>query len=297
MQYLRIAIVFGIVSGLGLAPAAYGADECCSGGSCLSESGFPYDADDLCPSGDLCGCTIDGNNCEVTLTANHSTASGDCLTLGDGVTLDMNGKTITCTDDECGIGIKNTNSGAGGSKVIIKNGGVNGCFNASLRATSGENASVEGVNIDGSPDDPNDPCTGGSSISPGWTARVGVVGFIGAISDSEVRDTEIGIMLGQNDAVDCVVAYNDIGMIVSNSSVDITGCMFLENDVHYRPFTSNSTEPDLLESAFVGAGTCNCTNISDVCITDIEDCFVFKGSAPNFVCEPSEDGDRVCSFH
>lgn len=39
------------------------------------------------------------------------------------------------------------------------------------------------------------------------------------------------------------------------------------------------------------------TEKRDVCVADIEDCFVFKGSAPNFVCAPSEDGTRDCSFH
>ena len=295
MQRWLVVVAFVMVSGLGLAGLVHAADECCVGGQCFSESGFPYDADDICPGGDLCGCTIDGNNCEVTLTEDASTSSGDCLTLGDGVTLDMNGHTISCTDDDCGLGIKNTDSDAGGAKVVIKNGKIEGCFDGAVRATGGVNATVDGLDIDM---DTGTTCAAGGvivSLNPSWVARIGVVGIPGNVTDTQVRDAGIGMLQGGS-IVDSVVRNNGIGLVAPSATLDVFGMMFLENGVHIRPFTVNTQTPDVQESAFVLAGTCNCTDIDDVC-QDIEDCVVFKGSAPNFVCVPSEDGSRVCSFH
>ena len=295
MQRWIVVLGFGMATVVGLAGVAHAVDECCVGGLCFSESGFPFDADDICPNGDLCGCTIDGTNCEVTLTEDASTASGDCLTLGAGVILDMNGHTISCTDDDCGVGIKNTSSGDGGAKVVIKNGKIEGCFDAGVWATGGTNSTVDGVDVDMN----RDTCEAGGvllSSNPTWNARVGFLALHGHITDSQVKRADVGMLQGPYDIIDSALRENGIGVLIESSALDLFSVMFLENDVHIQPF-SGPLEADVTACAFVLAQTCNCADVDGDCQADLDDCVVFKGSDSTMVCDPSDDGTRDCSFH
>src|SRR5689334_22053263 len=50
----------------------------------------------------FCGATVSGTNCTVELDADQNVASGDCITVGAGVTLDLKGHSLICTSTACG---------------------------------------------------------------------------------------------------------------------------------------------------------------------------------------------------
>jgi parallel beta-helix repeat protein len=81
---------------------------------------------------------------DVKLTGNIS-GSGDGLTIGaSGITIDLNGKTISSTDGT-GVGIHNPD---GYDDITIKNGTIDG-FAGGIRSDGGDDISIEGVTVDG----------------------------------------------------------------------------------------------------------------------------------------------------
>jgi hypothetical protein len=111
-------------------------------------------------SGGVCGHTITGSNClmqikdDVTVTV--SAPFGDCLTIGPGVTVDMEDHTFTCTSTVfpwgCNSAFVVAGSGGTSQKVAVKNGVFAGCWYAGAvrrGAGSGTNHSVENVTVDG----------------------------------------------------------------------------------------------------------------------------------------------------
>ncbi len=153
-QMIRIyGIVLLAVAFLALTPAASDAANCCSvnGGSCNiipplthGQSGW---------MGAVCGTTLSGINCTAKLDADVSTSSpNDCITLGSGVTFDLDGYTMNCTagsTSACGTAITNTASSSASGAVTIRNGDIVGRWATGILATGGTNSSVDDVVIDG----------------------------------------------------------------------------------------------------------------------------------------------------
>ena len=274
-------------------PIALAVNECCvAGGSCYSSSGFPY-SQSICPGGKLCGCTISGTNCEMRLTADtSSSSSSDCLTLGSGVILDMNGHSITCTGTDCGYAIKNTNSGGSSAKVEISNGFISGCWDVGIGRTGGTNATIDDMVIDlGS------SCSNGISYWRGTTKTIGIYNMYSTISNTQVVHAGLGIDMsfdGGGDIVNCVLQENGYGVAAFDDNV-IDRSLFRDNGVHV--YQRSVSYPLALQgSTFVGATSCNAADPAFSCYDDLEDAVTLVGSVPTIVCDPSGDASRPCTI-
>lgn len=293
MSIYRIVVAVVCLLGMFGRPAtALALNECCAGGSCYSASGFPY-SQSICPSSNLCGCTITGTNCQVKLTADTSTSStSDCLTLGSGVTLDMDGHSITCTGTDCGYAIKNTNSGGSSAKVVIKNGFISGCWDVGIGRTGGTNATVDGMYVD-----LGRTCSNGISYWTGVTKSIGLYEMYSDITNTQVHHAGIGIDMtfsGNGHLTNVVMQGNEYGLAGFDDNVVAHG-LFRDNDVHIYE-RSEYYLLTIQSSAFVGAAVCNSAAPTFVCNADLEDAVTLSGSDPIFVCDPSGDASRACTM-
>jgi hypothetical protein len=210
-----------------------------------------------CPNDSICGCKVSGSNCTLTLSANVSidTAS-TCLTLGSGVTFDMNGKTLACTGNDCGKAVYNTESGGSSNKVVIKNGTITGCWDAALYfdASTGlnTNSSVSDMKIDlGS------GCAGTNGINygNGDYFNIGVSAPHGVITRTTVKNAEVGIHGHvDGDLEDSILNNNINGFMGTVGAID--NVLFLNNVTHVWEW-KGTMDPDISGSSFVG-GTCDC---------------------------------------
>lgn len=255
MSLRRVGFVlFAAVLAMAAGPRNASAISCCVVGE---ESCFNSNITEAsCPNDNICGCEVSGSNCTLTLSANASTSStSTCLTLGSGVTFDMNGKTLNCTGSDCGKAVHNKSSGGSSNKVVVKNGTITGCFDAGLYfdASGGSNtdSSVSDMLIDlGS------SCTNGITYSGGDVFNVGISTPKGTIARVHVKNADIGVVPQSTEAIeDSILSDNAKGMMSSVSAID--NVLFLGNSYHLWEW-KGSYDPDISGSTFVDAGTCDC---------------------------------------
>ena len=268
-----------VVGMLAVASPSSAVDQCCSnnGAPCASSSGFPYDAAAICPGGNLCGCVVSGTNCEMRLTANASTNSGDCLTLGAGVTLDMNGHSITCGDDNCSSAIVNTASSGAANAVVIENGFISGCWVRGIYVSGGTDSEVTGLDIDLAR-------VGGGACNPGGLTA-GILTVRGTVSDVTVANAFSGIYVQPGeDVIDSLVRDSYIGLDglgTSASMGNITNVQLLNNGYSMKNHNPGVNIPDVVNlSSQNPVSGCHYIDNAGSCATNITDCVDF-GSPPS----------------
>ena len=264
---------------LAAASPSFAVDECCTnlGPPCASSSGFPYNAATICPGGNLCGCVVSGTNCEMQLTADASTNSGDCLSLGAGVSLDMNGHSISCTDDNCGSAIVNTASSGAANAVVIENGFISGCWLRGVNVSGGSNSEVTGLDVDLAR-------VGGGDCNPGGTLPVGILTVRGTVSEVAVANAFSGIYVQPGeDVIDSVVRGSYIGLDgigTSGTMGNITNVQLLNNGYSLKNYNPGVNIPNVLNLSMQNAaGGCHCIDNSGTCVTTITDCVDFGSPA------------------
>ncbi len=264
-------------------------------GPLLIDANNPYYDETACPSDTPCGCTVSGTNCIFKLSTDITTSSSStCLTLGSGVTFDLDGNTLTCTGSDCGKAVDNTSSSGSSSKVVIKNGKITGCFDAGLYFSGGTDSSVSDMEIDiGS------SCSNGISFL-GGSKTVGISWPRGLIARARVRHANIAVHLASGqDIEDSVLSDNVHGLIPNGTTQGIDNVLFANNDYHIWEY-KGSFNPDIQGSSFIGAAVCNCSetptgvSTAENCQTSLNDCGTFQ-SPLSHVCDPSDTGD-FCTF-
>lgn len=198
-------------------------------------------------TGPICGTTISGTNCTARLDTDGSASSGDCITLGSGVTLDLNGFALDCTSGSCGTAILNTNSGSGSAAVVIKNGDITRAWTTGILETGGTNTSVTEIHVEG--------------------AATGIADVRGTIDHTVVRDAStLGIDLYPGEDLNSVVlrnngnsAANGYGMLLTGSvaSSSLDNVLFIDNRVHIH-WDHATGVPSMQRSEFQNAVTCGC---------------------------------------
>ena len=221
-------------------------------------------------TGAVCGTTLSGTNCTALLDADVTVTSGDCLTLGRGVTFDLAGKKIQCTSGGCGKAIINTDSAGSSNAVTIQNGDIIGPFSYGIQVTGGSNSSVNEILVDG--------------------ADIGISGVRGPISDTVVRNSGTGgIDLYPGEDMDNVilrdngVPTNGWGLKLTGNTAnsDLDNVLFIGNyDNVYKLNASNTAS--LQRSEMQTAGSCNChlvvTGFFDICYPLANGCFTITNS-------------------
>ncbi len=218
-------------------------------------------------TGSICGSTISGTSCTAELDANATASSGDCLTLGAGVTLDLNGYTINCNSSDCGNAILNTASSSGTGAVSVTNGDITGCFSGGVAQTGGSNTTVSELKIDlaGS-------CTNNTSHGLFY-----ITGLIDHTVVANARGTGVWLMGGKQ-LKNSIVRDSGTGIYYSyfGSSAAFDNVLVFGNDVNIQNATPASGIPSMQRSEIQLAGTCDCKN-NTVC-TDISNCVTFTNS-------------------
>lgn len=296
MSLRKIGFVLAAI-GFGLATAPHHAlavTTCCVHGTTPCFAGNITEAN--CPGGNICGCTIDNStNCTLTLSANATTsAASDCLTIGSGVTFDMNGKSITCTGTNCGKAVHNTASGSGSNKVLVESGTISGCFDAGIymdaSGGSNTNSAVSDMTVD-----MGSGCANGNGIafSNGDFFSIGIFAPHGVVARAIVKNAYIGIYgttgSTNTDVEDSILENNVNGM--TNAAGSIDNVLFLNNTYHLWEF-KGSWSPDISGSSFAGVGTCDCATTpsgasnAESCQSGITDCGTIQ-APPSHVCDGS----------
>jgi hypothetical protein len=226
-------------------------------------------------TGAVCPTTIaSSGGCIATLGSTNGTAtSGDCITIGAGVTLDLNGRTLDCTDDLCGSAIVNTGSGGGSSAVGIQNGDITGCWSNAINVTAGTNSSASDLLIDKTA---NGACANGTH---------GISYMRGPIDHVVIKNAGgIGIALTSGeDVTDSIVRNSGTGiaMYTVSAATEIDNVLLLGNDTNIVNLSAGSTKPSMQRSELQDA-TCDCRDGSS-CV-DVATCLTFTNSTtPSFV--------------
>lgn len=225
--------------------------------------------------GSICGTTLEGTNCTAKLDTDASASSGDCITLGMGVTLDLDGHAIDCTGS-CGSAVLNTNSGGSSNAVTITNGDITGAWTTGINVTNGTNSSVSEILVDG--------------------AYIGISKVRGKIDHTVVRNSSyIGIDLNAGDDLESVVlrnngntAYQGYGLKLSStvSSSNFDNVLFIGN--YANVWHSNASgKPQVQRSEVQDAVTCDCfisNFLFSACAASATSCLDFtNATTPNIV--------------
>ena len=243
-RYLGLAV--GAL--LMLMPAAASAD-CCrvNGGDCNitpplihGQSGW---------LGDVCGTTLSGTNCTAKLDADvtWSTVDADCLTLGSGVTLDLDGHTMTCdvsSPDFCGTAVYNTTSSSGIGKVLVKNGAIVGRWGAGIEAVGGSSSSAADLVMDG---------------------PTGLYNLRGGIDRVTISNCATGIELWPGSDVtdsmirDCGIGISAVWSFATYATSEIDNVVLLRNNYSmFGTVTGTGGPPSMQRSEVKYPGLCNC---------------------------------------
>jgi len=296
----RVALLVAAAFVMIAAPRdASAVNKCCvPGQACVlhDANNLVFDAAGVhCPNNNFCGCTVSGENCKLHITSDLNTSTTDCLTLGAGVTFDLEGHALHCTGSDCGLAIHNTDSAGASSKVVIKNGTISGCFDAAVYVDGGSDSSVADLNID-----LGASCTNGLSFQ-GGAKSVGIIGLRGTIATTQVHHTNVGVMLNSGeDIVDSVLSDNVHGLIGGTSTSAIDNVLFADNSAAHIWEYHGTFDPDIIGSSFIGATTCNCSltlsgQTTETCQSSLRSCGTFA-APPSHVCEPADSGSNTCSI-
>lgn len=227
-------------------------------------------------TGAVCGTTLTGTNCTALLDGDVQVTSGDCLTIGRGVTFDLNGYKFDCTGASCGSAIINSDSAGSSAAVTIKNGDITGPFEYGIEVTGGTNSSVDELLVDG--------------------ADTGISGVRGPISDTVVRNSEIGgiDLYPGADLKNVILRDNGVGtsgwglkLTGSTSTSDLDNVLFIGNHDNVYKLNASGTA-SMQRSEMQMAGSCQChlvvTGFWDLCYPDASGCFTMQNpTTPNMI--------------
>lgn len=236
---MRTARVGLIASGLGLLLLAPGSAMAVTG--CLFDGSINIASleagddpgtvgnDDDFSGGDLCSGpssgphTVEaqsGKNCVLKVFVNSTGRSNGatCLSVGKGVTVEMNGHSITCTSSSCGTAIDVTNSSSGtNNKVILNSGTITGCWTTAVKGTAGSDTTVSDFVVD--------MAAIGSCSANGVTGIAGELKQVDHTVVSDASGTCIGIHSGtltRSLARDCGTGIQtgalDLNQVVINNA-------------------------------------------------------------------------------
>jgi hypothetical protein len=233
----------------------------------------------------FCNHTISGSGsggCTATVPAGSGTinwSSGNCLTIGSGVKLDLNGVIINCDSTNCGAAIANTSSGSSSAAVTIEDGTITGCWSDGVVASGGTNSTVSEMTLDGSSTAGTPP--GSSGCTRGLNA--GLHSIRGTISRVTVAGWLSGIFVYPGEDVDDSSIYgNYVG--IDNVGANSSGNDLFNLDLHangyaFKNVTGGTYKPKVQSSSIADdGGACNCIDSSLSCISNITDCVDFGTS-------------------
>lgn len=274
-----LRITFFAAVGLAIATPGFAVDCCSFNGSPCNYFGTPGLVHGVAPwTGNVCGVTIEGTDCHARLdTTDGSVASGDCITLGKGVTLDLNGRTITCSGTNCGGGVVNASSSGAADKVVIKNGKITGCWQRGVIFSGGTNSSVEDLTVD--------LTATGAACNYGGILNAGIFTPRGLISRSVVSNAFVGIYAQPGENVtdslvtECYVGIDNVG--ASSASVTLTNLQLLANGYNVKNRNPGVYRPHVVNVSLQDPAGCHCLNASNACVSDINDCLDFGTSPGN----------------
>ena len=224
----------------------------------------------------LCGHEIHGSSCVLNV-ANDGTLSADtvCLTLGAGVTVNMNGHSIQCTANVCNSGIKITGSGSAASaKVNLNDGSVLGCFRQGLYDAEGGATGyvyVTDFTIDLTALGSGCSLTGGKGGSPANADLSGTPtqGFRSMVRVVAGNGSGTGMIMNVYGTVeDSIVHDNDtvgLNIIPSSANSLITGSLFTGNGDNIKSRWPNGYFYRLNDSTVREADSCNFRDNSGAC--------------------------------
>jgi hypothetical protein len=215
--------------------------------------------------------TISGINCVATVPGSPTinVSSGDCITLGAGVTLDLGKSTINCTSTDCTAAVRNTDSGSSSSKVVVKNGTVTGCWRRGLHFESGVNSSVTGTVVNLAPT--GAACTNSASLPTGIFAPRGTTnkvkvfnafGGVYAFTGKDINDSLIS---------ECYIGIDNVG---STPSVGLTNLLLRNNVNHVKNPSYLAYKPKMQGSVLEGSVLCDCVDNGENCV-NITSCIDF----------------------
>ena len=213
----------------------------------------------------LCGHEVHGTNCVVQVNVDSSLSTNtDCLTLGVGVTVELQGKSIICTGSACGIAVKITNSGGSSSKVALKSGIISGCWSNGVRHV-GSNATVDDVLIDLA----GSGCMGGYGIGSSSGNGVQTVTHtkVQHVANTGITSTSNGTVVGS------LVLDADAGIAVSSSGGSATlvdNCVVHDVADAIKRTDGNSTMPEIRDSVIYNASHCDFASSGTACTTSID---------------------------
>jgi hypothetical protein len=227
----------------------------------------------------FCNHTISGTGsggCTATVPANSGPinwSSGNCLTIGSGVTLDLGGITINCDTTNCGAALANTASGSGSAAVSIENGTITGCWNTGIVASAGSNVTVSEMTLDRT-------STAGSPCAAGLNA--GLHSIRGDIDRVSVSGWLSGIFVYPGKDVNDSSIYNNyVG--IDNVGANSSGNDFVNLDLHsngyaFKNVTAGTYKPTVKSTSIADdSGACNCIDSSLSCVS-ITSCVDFGSS-------------------
>lgn len=202
------------------------------------------------PGSTVCGHTVEGSNCILEILNNQTGSGGStCLTLGRGVTVDMNNTySFTCSaGTKCATAIKINDSAGSANKVIVSNGTIAGCWTHGISQLAGTNASAENVTIDLA-------ATGSCPGDGDYGAVVNTVSE-SLIKNASVRGVSASLIEHS------IVRDNAAGVLPSGGTID--NSLIIDNDYNIRREVNGlylvpMGDVTLKSSAVQSADTCDC---------------------------------------
>lgn len=238
-----------------------------SHGGSITTSGDPF-------FGTICGRTVHGTGTGgCTITFEHdatASANADCLTLGEGVTIEGDGHNIDCPSGSCGSAVRILNY-SGNGNTNVQNLSITGCFSHGVRGQTNTSNNATDLQIDllGS------GCQGGVGVS-GMSKAEGV--FVANASNygidaSTVRDVQVrssyrGLMARSGHVFDNVTLHDN------NYGID--------------PYSSGAAT-SMASSSVVNSSVCACGKTVGATTT----CYGISTCVSSFIGDPSWIDDEL----
>lgn len=182
-----------------------------------------------------------GKNCvlKVFVDSTGRSGSANCLTIGKGVTVEMNGHSIACDSSSCGTAIEVTNSSSGtNNKVVLNSGTITGCWATAVKATAGTDTTVSDFVVDMS--------AIGSCSANGVT---GIAGELKQVDHTVVADAS-GTCIGIHSGTLTRSLARDCGTGVQAGALDLNQVVI-----------SNATVAGIEQPQAYGGGTLDLTDV------------------------------------
>lgn len=213
----------------------------------------------------LCGHEVHGASCVLQVNVDSTGSAGShCLTIGSGVTVEMQGHSITCaTSTKCRTAINNVGSASGTSQVQMNDGIILGCWESGIHGTPF--ADVSNFLLDGAA---IGSCAGsgdyGIGAASGLAAR--------NVDDVVVRNfAQVCLVTASNSTVTYAVAHGcgttgfQCGTGVSSATLDTI--VAYDNGFNVKRDNSSGANCTLRNSVLHSSGTCDIANNSGSCST------------------------------